>query len=249
MKLNQIKNVFFNTLFPPLCIACKKHLSAKKQRTLFLCNDCEKQITAASGFSCPRCGGRLPAGRHGLPTLRNTCHPEEKFILAAATSFSNEAVRALIHALKYNNMKGALVPLHSIIKRYVNTWMSDILVASNVPVLIPVPLHRRRERVRGFNQAVLIAETLIFNVGCPHIEINNLIRIKNTKSQTELKDYKERAKNVAGSFILKHPERIVGKNIILVDDVFTSGATMREAVRIVKQAGAKKIIAFVIAKA
>ena len=119
-------------------------------------------------------------------------------------------------------------------------------------VVVPIPLYRRRERARGFNQAALIAEVFIQHlqgIGSVHIEYDNLIKIRNTVSQTKLNSYEQRAHNVHDSFSLTYPERVIGKNVILVDDVYTSGATIREAVSILKRAGAQKIIAFVVAKA
>ena len=230
-----------NIIFPPLCLGCRKHITS----SLVLCNVCEQNITIRGSFSCSQCNSRLP-------TIQNTCHPNEQFTLAAATSYDNNVIRALIHAFKYGGTKDVLTPLSNIIQQYTSSTIESWKLVLENCVVIPIPLYRRRERVRGFNQAALIAEVFIQHlqgIGNLLIEYGNLIKIKNTKSQTELGNYEKRIQNIADSFTLKHPERIAGKNIILVDDVFTSGATLREEVSVLKRAGAQKIIAFVIAKA
>jgi predicted amidophosphoribosyltransferase len=114
-------------------------------------------------------------------------------------------------------------------------------------LIVPVPLHPRRERERGFNQAKILAEIVAHHFNLTLIEA--LKRIKNTKPQAKIKDIEKRMQNIFNCFAIKSPEAIQGKNIILIDDVFTSGATINEAVKVLKQNGAKKVIALVLAKA
>ncbi|KKL18356.1 hypothetical protein LCGC14_2476350, partial [marine sediment metagenome] len=230
-----------NIIFPPLCLSCRKHITS----SLVLCNVCEQNITIRGSFSCSQCNSRLP-------TIQNTCHPNEQFTLAAATSYDNNVIRALIHAFKYGGTKDVLTPLSNIIQQYTSSTIESWKLVLENCVVIPIPLYRRRKRVRGFNQAALIAEVFIQHlqgIGNLHIEYGNLIKIRNTLSQTKLNNYEQRVNNVRDSFVLKYPEQVVGKNVILVDDVFTSGATMKEAVKVLKEAGAKKVVGFVIARA
>src|SRR3989344_3695189 len=169
----------------------------------------------------------------------NPCHSESKFILAAASSYQNTIVREIIHSLKYGRATAALKPIEKIIKLYLEKIIPDSIVNSHNFVIVPIPLHSSKLRSRGFNQSELIAKKLAAYCSLPTTHC--LIRIKNTASQTKLKK-EERLKNIENCFTLKNPQEISGKNIILVDDVFTSGATMREAVKILKNAGAKNII-------
>lgn len=129
--------------------------------------------------------------------------------------------------------------------------LSDLATMENFhdAILIPIPLAPKRERERGFNQATLICKALVkldkdINF---KLEKNILIKPKDTEHQARIKDRSKRLKNIVGSFVVKNPEKIKNKNIILIDDVTTTGATLREAKKILKQAGAKKIIAFAIA--
>ena len=113
---------------------------------------------------------------------------------------------------------------------------------------MPIPLHKNRERERGFNQSEAIAKIIASELNL-QLKKDLLVRAKETKIQAELKDWNQRKNNLAGAFQIPQPEGIKGKNIILVDDVYTSGATINEAVKTLKENGAKKIIALVIAKA
>ncbi|MDO8500183.1 MAG: phosphoribosyltransferase family protein [bacterium] len=114
-------------------------------------------------------------------------------------------------------------------------------------VFIPIPLYKSRERKRGFNQSGLIAEFLgkHFNIA---VETKAVCRIKNTLPQIEMKTDYDRQKNIAGVFKVETPDAVKGKIVILIDDVLTSGATLEEAARVLKSAGAKSIWAAVVAR-
>ncbi|MEI7765255.1 MAG: phosphoribosyltransferase family protein [bacterium] len=128
---------------------------------------------------------------------------------------------------------------------------SDLRMFENFvnPILIPIPLAPKRLRERGFNQATLICNELIdFDKSLNFkLEKNVLSKPKDGEHQARIKDRNKRLKNIIGCFIVKNPEIIKNRNIILIDDVTTTSATLNEARKILKQAGAKKIIAFTIA--
>lgn len=113
--------------------------------------------------------------------------------------------------------------------------------------VVPIPLHPARERARGFNQSALIARILARRLHIPSDTVS-LVRVHATKPQSELEDMRERLLNVKGCFEAP-PRACEGKRILLVDDVATSGATLLDASRALKEAGARKIIALVVAKA
>ena len=116
-------------------------------------------------------------------------------------------------------------------------------------LLIPIPLAPKRLRERGFNQALLICEKLVKLDGGINFQLekNVLIKPKDTEHQVRIEDRSKRLKNIIGSFLVKNSEKIKNRNIILIDDVVTTGATLSEARKMLKQAGAKKIIAFTVA--
>ena len=248
MVFTRLWNYFLDVIFPQVCLSCKIYLQNRDGKLSLLCGKCQKQIEINNCFYCPKCGRRLP-------DAKKFCHQDVRFILAAATSYQNKVSRELIHILKYEKIKTALQPLTEITGLYINKVFRNPYLNIKNFIIIPIPLHPAKERERGFNQASLIAQAVLQSleaqseVGLPRIETGNLARVKNTKSQTKTKNYEERKENITGCFKIKNPEVITGKNVLLVDDIFTSGATMREAVRILKLSGAKKIIGFVIAKA
>ncbi len=120
------------------------------------------------------------------------------------------------------------------------------------PILIPVPLSKKRLRERGFNQTALIIkeiEKINKNRKALNFEtnLNILQKIKETEHQARIKDRSERLKNLKGTFIVNNKYNIKGKNIVLVDDVITTGATLSEAKKVLIEAGARRIYAFTIA--
>ncbi len=232
-----------NILFPPICLNCQKNLSENQiQINWPLCLDCFQKIPINNGFYCPFCYRRLPE-------FKKSCHQKVKYLLAAVSSYQNPITQNLIHSLKYQSMKTAINPIKHLIALYLKTIDFNF---ENF-IIIPIPLHKKKQRKRGFNQAFLIAQALqeiLIKEKNQKLTLENEVikKIKNTPSQTKIENYKERERNVANCFSIENPEIIKNKNIILVDDVITSGATINEAVKLMKKFGAKKIIAFVLAK-
>lgn len=123
----------------------------------------------------------------------------------------------------------------------------EFLNGCEVDLILPVPLHSKRLRWRGFNQSVLLARQLSRAYGIPlHPYI--LSREKETPPQTQLSE-DDRRRNVRGVFSVHGKEVIKGKNLLLVDDVYTSGATVNECSRALKQAGAKEVYVLTLARA
>ncbi|MDP3052931.1 MAG: ComF family protein [bacterium] len=237
-KITKLGNFVLDLIFPPICFVCRKRMDIKESKS-FICFSCFQKIKINSAAFCPVCSRRLPENK-------KTCHQESQFILAAAGFYGDEILDPLITLLKYQKIKQAAIPLGEILSKYLNNLTAGGLEIKDF-LIIPVPLHWRKERQRGFNQANLIADCLSKNTGLP-VAKNILKRIKNTASQVELKDKDKREINVLGCFEVAKPELVSGKNIILLDDVFTTGATMREAASVIKKSGARKIIGLVVAK-
>ena len=174
---------------------------------------------------------------------KRLCHFDFPYILGAAGSYKNEVLKNLIKGLKFRSVKMAADPLSELLVRYAREidfpWQNFLT--------IPMPLSRQRERRRGFNQSELIAERFAKNMGIP-FENKILVRHKNSTPQSELKGWKNRGENVRNCFSVKSPETIKGKNVILIDDVLTSGSTMLSAATALKEAGIKRLVALVLAK-
>ena len=133
--------------------------------------------------------------------------------------------------------------------------LADLYVMENFsqPILIPIPLSKKRYRERGYNQAELICRELVEadnkqnTKGSFRLEEKVLIKPYETAHQARIHNRRERMENVIGSFAVKNAELIAGQNIILIDDITTTGATLSEARKVLKKYGARKIIAFTIA--
>jgi len=246
MRLPQPLRFVVDALFPPRCLACETFLASNTKN--FLCEQCAVSICVFDAAQCPRCGARLPEGKQ-------TCHNDAGYVLFAAASYGNVVVRKLIRTLKYDSFERAAIPIAYLISLHLEHASCFFeFLGKGIWVAIPIPLHPRKERKRGFNQATIITKELIrlavaFHHSFPQMTEHILLRTRATESQTKCEGSKERAENVSGAFTITHPETVRGKNVLLIDDVFTSGATMNEAVRALKKNGANKIFALVAAKA
>lgn len=168
--------------------------------------------------------------------------------------YRHGAVKKSLWLFKYKGKKRLANIFAEILYEKILEELSDLSVMENFynVILIPIPLSPRRYRERGYNQAELICRELIKINDIRHsvyfkLENNILIKIKNTEHQALIKDRQARLKNLSGSFAVKNGDKIKGRNIILIDDITTTGATLSEARKILKQAGARKIIAFTVA--
>jgi ComF family protein len=222
-------------IFPKRCVNCGRFGT-------YICRDCAKLIEYVDKPVCPYCERQAIGGK---------AHPG---------CLKKYGLDGLIVVCRYRGpIKGAIVKI-----KY--KWVFDIekilvtILASNLwkfdfpteAVLVPVPLHARRKRWRGFNQAEILGRDLARRFKHPYADL--LLRNRYTRPQVELKKDKRR-ENVRGAFALRLATlaqgRIIssveGKNIILVDDVYTTGATMSECAKVLKRAGAKSVWAMAVA--
>ncbi len=234
--LSRAKNFVIDMLFPPVCLTCPKMLVGEEKGRAS-CEACIASVPLYEALICPACRSRVPLGA-------TACHPEAKYLLSAAAHYENPVMQTLVRQLKYKGWMTAGERVGSLMVRHLHATGYDFASYS----LVPVPLHKWREWDRGFNQAHILARHLGTSFTLPVIR-DNLGRMKKTDSQADQKDYTARETNMAGAFHAARPEEFKGKNILLVDDVSTSGATLGEAVRVLKACGAKKIIATVAARA
>ena len=168
--------------------------------------------------------------------------------------YRHRAIKKSIWLLKYKSKRKFANIFADVMYGKIVEELSELSVMKNFrePILIPIPLSKKRYRERGSNQAELICNELIKINNLRHgvdwsLEKNILIKTKETEHQAKIKDRRDRLKNLSDSFSVKNQELIKNKNIILIDDVTTTGATLNEARKILRQYGAKKIIAFTVA--
>lgn len=177
----------------------------------------------ASGIVCPNCWQR--------PTRIDGIRSPFRF---------DEVVRKSIHELKYRNLKAISACLAEL--------LADYLKENPLPgeALVSVPLHPRRLRERGYNQSGLVAGELGKRIGLPVIE-DCLVRVKQAQPQVRAVDVEERRRNVADAFVCRD-ERVGGKQIILIDDVCTSGATLESCAAALKNRGATSVWGLTLAR-
>lgn len=238
-----LKNLVLNIFFPPACLTCEKGL-VKDDKYQLVCGECFVGIPLYNSLFCSICLKRLPPVNGQMSMVK--CHDEALYLLAPAANYSDPRIQKLIWQMKYKNWLTAAEPIGDLLTAYCHNLSRNLDLSKYI--VVPVPLYPKRELKRGFNQAAILANVIGKRFFLP-LEKNNLIRVKDTKTQTDLKDYQAREENLRGAFQITDSAALKNKNIVLVDDVFTSGATLNEAARVLNSAGAKKILALVVARA
>jgi ComF family protein len=198
---------FISLLFPRLCYACGDHLVRNEN---IICTNCYIQI--------PRTNYHLADDNPVAQLFWGRC-PLSK---AAAFSFYTKGsrIRKLIHNLKY---KGVREVGYELGKIYGKSLKASGFT-EDIDLIIPVPLHPSKQRKRGFNQSEYISAGLSETTGIP-VELKSLFRITVSDTQTKRSRY-ERWMNVEGIFMVKDSEKLMGKHILIVDDVITTGSTL-----------------------
>ncbi|MDP3732847.1 MAG: ComF family protein [Candidatus Omnitrophota bacterium] len=238
--LRKILNVLTDILYPKACLVCKRHLKAIACVDNLVCTQCWAKIKRNSPPFCRCCG------RHLEKPVKNICpaciRKQLHFDRAFSPCAYEGVLKELIHTFKYQG------------KDYLGTTltrlMTEFIEEYNLPMdlldlVIPVPLHKTRLREREFNQAQILSNHIACRFG-KKVSHDNLRRLRLTKTQTEL-EIGERLLNVKGSFAATKKEDIKGKNILLVDDVLTTGATCSEAAYALKDAGANIVFVLTLA--
>lgn len=182
--------------------------------------------------------------RARLAENKKICHRKAQYLLGAATSYADDIIRRLIWQLKYRGKTGN----SAILAKLLNIYIGNCKLRIENFIIVPVPLSQKRMRERGYNQSELIAKIVSENFQLPLVS-DAVSKIKDTPPQAEIDNWDQRKINLENCFAIAKPELVKDKNIILLDDVFTSGATLNEIARVLKNAGAKRLLGLVVAKA
>ena len=205
-------------LFPPLCFGCNR-------LGTHICHTCLEKLEPAHDESCVLCGKRQLDVRVACDCAR--------IPLGGTLSLwkLNPTIRKFLHALKYEGHRDAGVALMTHLNPSHMVKMRYFISGTRKPILVPVPLHRERQRERGFNQSELIAQALGCLLGLPVLPEGVVQRSKRAKSQVKTKSREERQKNILGSFTITNVRDFSDVTPIVVDDVITTGATVNELAR------------------
>ena len=235
--LRQAWTWLLDALYPKRCLGCKR-------LGLWCCPECFASLTFRRELKCPNCNLSSQLGAW----CSNCSAGHNLNGLWAAQPYGRPLVRQMIKAWKYDGLKDLSEPLINLLLALLKThnlppgWHG---VAREQWQLVPIPLTRHRLRGRNFNQAEILAQGVAL---AGHLPVNMLLeRLRRTKPQSEL-EAQQRLTNVQGAFGLKPGAEIRGGVFILVDDIYTSGATMEECARVLKQNGAREVWGLVVAQ-
>ncbi len=220
-------------IYPHNCILCHRLLLIHNPQ-IFLCASCLSTIEHNFPPFCPKCSKHLINTEQ--PLCSDCLKREYHFDYAYSACFYNDTLRRLIHLFKYANKTSLRHHLGNLILSFLRTYHINL---GKFDVLIPIPLHPIRFRERGYNQSHLLAQEIARHWKIP-LSSDNLIRIRHTKNQA-LVGLKNRWTNIQGAFRIKHSSQFLEKSVLLVDDLLTTGTTVSEAARMLKEAGAKKV--------
>ena len=251
--LVSISDAIACTCLPASCALCGCPLP--RISSVPICNACWTEIPVHSEPVCRRCGDSLdmpPVEGSASSQLCRTCRlAPPKFARAVAFGTYDGRMRALIHALKYDRMHPAARGLGSMLAEAIAQLLPE---APAEMLVVPVPLHRTKQRQRGFNQARALAKCAMDALRKSHpawkltLAPSILMRLRSTESQAGLTP-RQRRLNVRGAFKVADPGVVRGRHVLLVDDILTTGATARAAAQSLIKAGAASVYVATLARA
>ncbi len=239
------RNFFLDAIFPPTCIGCESLIPvteyAGRNDRPGLCAACKDKIAIQNSFACAFCQAAVINGMT-CPFCRKD-HDLTQLLVTA--NYGQPLVQKVIKNFKYRFMKGLGEDMADLMSQYLKKQIHNNVINIDDLVVVPTPLTTKRLRWRGFNQSEVLAGTVCKNFGLEMIEA--LKRNGNQRPQAEITNREERIANIGNVFTCDS-ELILGKNILLIDDVSTTGTTLEACAKTLKSSGALKITAFVFAR-
>jgi ComF family protein len=225
--------------YPPLCTVCSASVEAGE----YVCASCLDKAPRIRPPFCAKCSEPFSGAITGSFACANCAHRTVHFDAAVSVYRSRGIVRKLVHEFKYGRRQ--------FLRHALGRWLAETLDDARLrdrhfDMIVPVPLHPARERERGFNQAALLADVMSRDAEIPLRDL--LQRVRYTTTQTEF-DRNERMENLRGAFRLRKNRDVRDSRVLLVDDVLTTGSTLSECARVLKEAGAISVHAATAARA
>jgi len=226
-------------LWPAVCVNCKRSICETDNA---LCKSCwDELISCAGGDYCRRCG--RDASRYALVDgVCPDCQGKQiHFDQIARSGVYSQSLRQMILSFKNGRAE-----LDATLDFLANSALAGSGFCNDIEFFVPVPLHWTRRLIRGYNQSLVLAKKLKH----PTAKIStDLVRIRRTKSQPAMASPAARVRNVAGAFAVRHRHTFEGARVCLIDDIKTTGATLNECAKTLKEAGVSKVFALVLAVA
>ena len=207
---------FLDIIFPPdiICIYCGNEI--KHPNKYLACDECLQNLPYLKGKICNLCGAKL----HSLSDICFVCHSHfPPYKMARSTFIYEMPLVRLVHKMKFGNARYLFKPLaECLTKTYIEYDF-------NCDVIVPVPLSKERLKERGYNQAEELAKVVAKNLGL-ELVTNAVEKVINTERQSQL-NFSQRMENLKGAYRLKDHTPLKGKKVLVIDDVMTTGATIR----------------------
>ncbi|MDD5291584.1 MAG: ComF family protein [Candidatus Omnitrophica bacterium] len=239
--LKTILESFINIVYPPICVTCNKPNGLRENQGL-ICHECYYGIKRHIPPFCLKCG----RGLNSLESIssgvcRGCAKKHYYFDQAYSMCVYDGPIKELIHRFKYNYKLQYKTVFENLLKEFLQSFN----VLRDIDLIIPIPLHPVKLREREYNQSQILAAMASQILQKP-VGSDILSRSRNTKPQIDLKE-EARMKNIHGCFTVKNGDKVKSKQILLVDDVLTTGTTLSEAARMLKQHQPEKICVLTLA--
>lgn len=234
-----LKAACHHLLWPAQCMHCRACLEDQSEQ---LCADCWADVlSCTSGAYCPTCACEV--SEYAVIDRRcPACAGQNRMVDGMARAGVYDKC---FHEMVLSFKKGA-TELRHILVPLADSALKGSLFYGSVDMFVPVPLHWTRRLVRGYNQALVLAR----GISHPEARVcSALARVRATRIQPLMTSHAKRRGNVLNAFAVKSPKQVAGRKLCLVDDITTSGATLHECARVLKQAGARQVYALVLAVA
>jgi len=241
--LHNILEKLLDVLFPQECVYCE---GERQGGGPFLCGLCREDLVWVTRPFCDLCGRPAETG-YDFPHQKFQCAVCRKntpyFDRARSLGLYETVLKQLILCFKYGRQPGIVEEIEPLLQAY----FAEEKENCRGFLVVPVPLHAAKMKERGFDQSYLIAREVARAAGLP-LDAGRLVRVRKTEPQAGMSKG-DRLRNVRGAFRVTRPEEFRGRDILLVDDVFTTGATVNEAAKVLKQSGGRRVFVFTLARA
>ncbi len=244
MELMAFLSKLLDIIYPPRCHICGRFLSPYQLRQTpeHLCADCLAGLCPVTHPMCTICGLPFPPAGGEDHLCENCLRKAPWYDLVRTPYLYVGLLMEAIQRFKYKGETHLISPLGPLLSSFAREWIPN----PHDYVTTPVPLHRRRLKARGFNQSLLLARVVSSDLGT-RLDYLSLVRKRHTMAQTGL-GKEERRKNVKDAFSVLNPAVVEDQEILLIDDVLTTGHTLNECAKTLKTAGANAVICLALAR-